>query len=68
MQLIIRMFHRSDLSRSRAMVQELADESIKARRKLDETERNIRLHSLFLREPVIRPIRYRLADIRYTSR
>ena len=40
MQLIIRMFHRSDLSRSRAMVQELADESIKARRKLDETERN----------------------------
>lgn len=40
MQLIIRMFHRSDLSRSRAMVQELADESIKARRKLAETERN----------------------------
>ena len=29
-----------------------------SRRLLDETERNIRLHSLFLREPVIRPIRY----------
>jgi hypothetical protein len=39
MQLIIRMFHGSDLSRSRAMVQELAEERIKARRNLDETER-----------------------------
>ncbi|NPT59694.1 hypothetical protein [Paraburkholderia elongata] len=39
MNLIISMFHRSDLSRSRAMVQELAEESIKARRNLDETER-----------------------------
>lgn len=39
MQLIIWMFRRSDLSRSRAMVQEIADERIKARRKLDETER-----------------------------
>jgi hypothetical protein len=33
------MFRQSDLSRSRAMVQELAEERIKARRKLDETER-----------------------------
>jgi hypothetical protein len=40
MQLIIWMFHRSDLSRSRAMVQEVALEHVKARRKLDETERN----------------------------
>jgi hypothetical protein len=39
MNLIISMFHRSDLSRSRALVQELAEERIKARRKLDETER-----------------------------
>lgn len=39
MNLIISMFHRSDLSRSRAMVQELAEERIKARRNLDETER-----------------------------
>jgi len=29
-----------------------------SRRLLDETARNIRLHSLFLREPVIRPVRY----------
>jgi hypothetical protein len=29
-----------------------------SRRLLDETERNIREHSSFLREPVIRPIRY----------
>jgi hypothetical protein len=29
-----------------------------SRRLLDETARNIRTHSLFLREPVIRPIRY----------
>lgn len=41
MNLIISMFHRSDLSRSRAMVQELADESIKARRNLHETERKV---------------------------
>lgn len=39
MNLIISLFHWSDLSRSRAMVQEMADESIKARRKLDETTR-----------------------------
>lgn len=41
MNLIISMFHRSDLSRSRALVQELADESIKARRTLHETERKV---------------------------
>jgi hypothetical protein len=29
-----------------------------SRRLLDETARNIRLHSSFLREPVIRPVRY----------
>ena len=39
MNLIISMFHRSDLSRSRALVQDLAEERIKARRTLDETER-----------------------------
>lgn len=39
MNLIISMFHRSDLSRSRALVQELAEERIKARRALDDTER-----------------------------
>lgn len=39
MNLIISLFHWSDLSRSRAMVQELSEERIKARRKLDETER-----------------------------
>lgn len=39
MQLINRMFHRSDLSRSRAMVAEVAEKRLEARRKLDEAER-----------------------------
>ena len=33
-----------------------------SRRLLDETVRNIRLHSSFLREPVIRPVRYHAHD------
>ncbi|MDQ7981932.1 hypothetical protein QYH69_32430 [Paraburkholderia sp. SARCC-3016] len=41
MQLIIRMFHRSDLSRSRAMVQDMADDFIKARRKHEEIKRKV---------------------------
>ncbi|MFM0405308.1 hypothetical protein [Paraburkholderia dipogonis] len=40
MQLIIWMFHRSDLSRSRAMVAEIAEKRLEAKRKLDELERN----------------------------
>ncbi|CAN7639413.1 hypothetical protein [Paraburkholderia terricola] len=40
MQLIIWMFHRSDLSRSRAMVAEVAEKRLEAKRKLDELERN----------------------------
>lgn len=39
MNLIISMFHRSDLSRSRAMVHEMTEERIKARRRLDDAER-----------------------------
>lgn len=40
MNLIISMFHRSDLSRSRAMVAEVAEKRLEAKRKLDELERN----------------------------
>ena len=40
MQLIIRMFHRSDMSRSRAMVQEVAEKRLEARRNLAEADRN----------------------------
>jgi hypothetical protein len=39
MNLIIRLFHWSDLSRSRAMVQEMADDLIRDRRKFEETTR-----------------------------
>lgn len=40
MNLIIWMFHRSDLSRSRAMVAEVCEKRIEARRKFDKAERD----------------------------